>query len=360
MRRFIVILIICAVWTQCSFAQNSTSGNNTKAAWEVWNDFKANPSNMYIFLDGLAASDSPQDFCQYVEEFVDICIKRGIEWNTLYEELVETVVPKSPEVTTYYALTLCKHASNYAEIIKTFDLLPKFNTFDNKSKENIVMYPDGRIAMKITNKYMQYGYDIYDLAKNSSGPDLFPYPYHDESVTLLYQPSGDLQIGLFKVAGKDGFFDVNNSTSDDKLDLFIGFILNRQGVKIGEKYDQYDSFAKLEQKKKHEEELETARENANFDKKNNDIEKRLVAKYGQKAYYSLANAKPYVGMPEGLVRDLCIYCGDGQYRVLYKYAYTLIKTGHKVYKETGGFSLAGVKAPQLIYTLNGRVTGWKY
>ena len=361
MRTTLITIIACFSFLLPSFGQNTTK----KSAHEVWAEFEANPKNIYTFLDALTASDSPQSFRHYIDRFVTTCIKRGIEWDALYDELKETVLPKSEEIATYYAVSLCKNAKDYSTIIKTLDLLPKTHDFDNNSVEDVVIYSDGRIAMKITNSDMQYGCDIFSLAKNSSGPDFFPYPYHKESVTLLYQPSGDLQIGLFKVAGREGFFDVNNSTSDEKLDLFIGFILNRQGVKIGEKYDQYDSFAKLEQKEKHEKELEAAADakeekelKAAAVKRDAAIKKRLIAKYGQKAYNAMVNLRPYVGMPEGILREMQLYSRFIGENFL-PYGFLKIEGGYRkycpTYKLQSLIKSCFVTAPKALYVRNGRV-----
>ena len=360
MRRFIVILIICATWTQCSFAQNSTNGNNTKDAWEVWNDFKANPSNMYIFLDGLAASDSPQDFCQYVEEFVDICIRRGIEWNTLYEELEETVVPKSPDVTTYYAMTLCKHASKYAEIIKALDLLPKLNTFDNKTFKDVFINPDGTIAM-IIKRNLDYGCYIKDLIEKSSGADIMT-AYDNWYQTFVRQPSGKFELGVFKTKDKEEFFDPVASAASDIPELYIGFILDKQGKKIGEKYKQYDSFAKKSEELDKQDKKEAAQAQAKIKGTQDAIEKKMVAKYGRKAYNAMQMLQPYVGMPEGILREMVIVDKAGQ--SFMPYGFSHVASGYRIYLQTQ--TLAGlrafgtVKAPKALYVRNGRVAAIKW
>lgn len=362
MRITLITIIACFAYLLPSFGQSTAT---KKSAHEVWEEFLSNPNNIYTFLDGLTASDSPLSFRNYADRFVTTCLKRGIEWDALYDELKETVLPKSEEVATYYALSLCKNTTEYSKIIKTLDILPKAHVYDNNSIENVVMYPDGRIAMNITDAHMQYGYNISTLVKHSSGPDFFPSPYYKEGVTFLYQPSGDLQVGLFKVSGKDGFFDTKNSTSDDKLDLFIGFILNRQGEKIGEKYEQYDSFAKVEQIKKQEEKLSAAAEakkekefEAAAAKKGAAIEKRLIAKYGQKAYNAMLNLRPYIGMPEGILREMQVYSSvvGGNF---YPYLFQKIEGGYRKYLQTTQLKWTldanFARAPKALYVRNGRV-----
>lgn len=358
MRRFIVILIICATWTQCSFAQNSTNGNNTKDAWEVWNDFKANPSNMYIFLDGLAASDSPQDFCQYVEEFVDICIRRGIEWNTLYEELEETVVPKSPEVTTYYAIELCKYAKSFSEIIKALNLVSKPKSFDNKTFNNVALYPDGTIVivMNFCKNKLDYGNEICDLIEHSSGDDLETI-YDRWYQTFVYQPTGKYLLGVFKIKDKDDFYAPQKAIATDIPDLYIGFILDKQGEKIGEKYKQYDSFAKMLAEIRKEDQKEAAQAQAKIKGTQDAIEKKMIAKYGRKAYNAMQMLQPYVGMPEGILREMVIVDKAGQ--SFMPYGFSHVASGYRIYLQTQ--TLAGlrafgtVKAPKALYVRNGRV-----
>ena len=374
MRNFIFTLLACVIW-QSSFAINVT---NEKSAKEAWQEFEANPSNMYTFLDALTASNSPQDYSFYVQKFVNKCLGRGVEWNDLFDELKETVLPKDPDVATCFAVSLCQNTANYANVIKALDVLPKTHTFDNLNVEGAVIYPDGRIGFYVNQDFKnysdesrnyKYGVVIDNLYRNSTAPKWSPLSFenygdlNEWKQIFLYRPTGDCLLGVMKYAGtKDLFYDFDKSTSNDNLELFIGFTLNRQGEKVGEKYDQYDSFAKAYNAKNNAEKKQEAAVAANSKKINDVIEKKMVAKYGRKAYNAMQMLQPYVGMPEGILRDMVIVSKDGQSFI--PYVFVNVKSGYKVYfqsKELAVIKLGGLfKAPTSLYIRNGRVAAIKW
>lgn len=374
MRNFIFTLLACVIW-QSSFAINAT---NEKSAKEAWQEFEANPRNMYTFLDALTASNSPQDYSFYVQKFVNVCIGRGVEWNDLFDELKETVLPKDPDVATCFAVSLCQNTANYANVIKALDVLPKTHTFDNLNVEGAVIYPDGRIGFYVNQDFKnysdesrnyKYGVVIDNLYRNSTAPKLSPLSFenygdlNEWKQIFLYRPTGDCLLGVMKYAGtKDLFYDFDKSTSTDNLELFIGFTLNRQGEKVGEKYDQYDSFAKAYNAKNNAEKKQEAAVAANSKKINDVIEKKMVAKYGRKAYNAMQMLQPYVGMPEGILREMVIVSKDGQSFI--PYVFINVKSGYKVYfqsKELAVIKLGGLfKAPTSLYIRNGRVAAIKW
>lgn len=374
MRNFIFTLLACVIW-QSSFAINAT---NEKSAKEAWQEFEANPRNMYTFLDALTASNSPQDYSFYVQKFVNVCIGRGVEWNDLFDELKETVLPKDPDVATCFAVSLCQNTANYANVIKALDVLPKTHTFDNLNVEGAVIYPDGRIGFYVNQDFKnysdesrnyKYGVVIDNLYRNSTAPKWSPLSFenygdlNEWKQIFLYRPTGDCLLGVMKYAGtKDLFYDFDKSTSTDNLELFIGFTLNRQGEKVGEKYDQYDSFAKAYNAKNNAEKKQEAAVAANSKKINDAIEKKMVAKYGRKAYNAMQMLQPYVGMPEGILREMVIVSKDGQSFI--PYVFINVKSGYKVYfqsKELAVIKLGGLfKAPTSLYIRNGRVAAIKW
>lgn len=374
MRNFIFTLLACVIW-QSSFAINAT---NEKSAKEAWQEFEANPRNMYTFLDALTASNSPQDYSFYVQKFVNVCIGRGVEWNDLFDELKETVLPKDPDVATCFAVSLCQNTANYANVIKALDVLPKTHTFDNLNVEGAVIYPDGRIGFYVNQDFKnysdesrnyKYGVVIDNLYRNSTAPKLSPLSFenygdlNEWKQIFLYRPTGDCLLGVMKYAGtKDLFYDFDKSTSTDNLELFIGFTLNRQGEKVGEKYDQYDSFAKAYNAKNNAEKKQEAAVAANSKKINDVIEKKMVAKYGRKAYNAMQMLQPYVGMPEGILREMVIVSKDGQSFI--PYVFINVKSGYKVYfqsKELAVIKLGGLfKAPTSLYIRNGRVAAIRW
>lgn len=376
MKKIIFTLLACVIW-QSSFAINAT---NEKSAEEAWQEFEADPSNMYTFLDALAASNSPQDYSPYVQKFVNKCLGRGVEWNDLFDELKETVLPKDPDVATCFAVSLCQNTGNYADIIKALDVLPKTHTFDNINVEDAVIYSDGRIGFHVNRDIKNhsssyesrnyiYGVVTDDLYRYSTAPKLSPLSFenygdlNEWKQIFLYQPTGDCLLGVMKKAGtRDLFYDFDKSSPGDNLELFIGFMLNRQGEKVGEKYDQYDSFAEAYDAKKDAEEMQEAAVAANSKKINDVIEKKMVAKYGRKAYNAMQMLQPYVGMPEGILRDMVIVSKDGQSFI--PYVFVNVKSGYKVYfqsNELAVIKLGGqFKAPTALYISNGRVAAIKW
>ena len=88
----------------------------------------------------------------------------------------------------------------------------------------------------------------------------------------------------------------------------------------------------------------------------------MVAKYGRKAYNAMQMLQPYVGMPEGILRDMVIVSKDGQSFI--PYVFVNVKSGYKVYfqsKELAVIKLGGLfKAPTSLYIRNGRVAAIKW
>lgn len=217
---------------------------------------------------------------------------------------------------------------------------------------------------------MKYGKTIGDMVKASSGPNFYSQ-YETKRLTFLYEPTGNSLLGLFKIEGTNDLYNVNTAKISDKPDLYIGFTLNKQGEKISEKYEQYDSFAKMEQKRIKDKEIEYVAEkkkqnaiNAAGEKKQKALENRLVAKYGRKAYNAMNNLKPYIGMPEGIIREF-YFCDPDDKGVYcwYPYAYTgTTRSGVNIYKGTKQMNaivfMKGNVVAQ-IYAQNGRVIGFK-
>lgn len=133
-----------------------------QSAESVWIAYQADPSKMYTFIDGITNSDSPKDFIPYVQRFVNENIKRGVDWDVLYDELKETILPKDPDVATYFGVSLAQNTESYSNMIKALDVLPKTHTFDNDFIEDAVIYPDGRIVIVINGdeSKLKYGRHI--------------------------------------------------------------------------------------------------------------------------------------------------------------------------------------------------------
>lgn len=355
-----VLLTICCVFSVfLSYAQGA--GKSAKAVWEA---YQADPSKMYTFIDGIANSDSPKDFIPYMQRFVKSCIARGIDWDVLYDEMKETILPKDPDVATYFGVSLAQNTENYSNMIKALDALPKTHTFDNDFIEDAVIYPDGRIATVINGDYykLKYGIHISGFFEMYKVPEMID-PFSSNRQILLYQPEGNSMLGIFKYAGTKGDYSFTPQTAkeNDKLELYVGIYLNKNGEKVGEKCMQYNSFAQA---------YNAERQAANSaEKKRHDaaankyaqIKKVLVQKYGQKAFNAMENMNPYVGMPEGIVREYQLALQDV---VIYAYAFARVQSGFKIYLPTQSFaytaSYVNISCPKAIYCRNGKVSGVKW
>ena len=241
MMKKILLTICCAFSIFFSYAQGAG-----KSAESVWEAYQADPSKMYTFIDAITNSDSPKDFIPYVQRFVNANIKRGVDWDVLYDELKETILPKDPDVATYFGVSLAQNTESYSNMIKALDVLPKTHTFDNDFIEDAVIYPDGRIVIVINGdeSKLKYGRLIYTLFEKNKEPNIIS-PFKTNYQVLLYQPEGNSMLGIFKYAGtKDDYsFTPKTAKENDKLELYVGIYLNKNGEKVGEKCIQYDSFA---------------------------------------------------------------------------------------------------------------------
>ena len=159
----ILLTIYCAFSIIFSYAQGA--GQSAETVWEA---YQAAPSKMYTFIDGITNSDSPKDFIPYVQRFVNANIKRGVDWDALYDELKETILPKDPDVATYFGVSLAQNAESYSNMIKALDVLPKTHMFDNGFLKDAVIYPDGRIVIVINDL-------IYTLFEKNKEPNIISH-----------------------------------------------------------------------------------------------------------------------------------------------------------------------------------------
>ena len=213
-----ILLTICCVFSVLlSYAQGAE-----QSAESVWETYQADPSKMYTFIDAITNSDSPKDFIPYVQRFVNANIKRGVDWDALYDELKETILPKDPDVATYFGVSLAQNAESYSNMIKALDVLPKTHMFDNGFLKDAVIYPDGRIAIVINRDdcKLKYGHYIYTLFEEDKDPYMIS-SFKTNYQVLLYQPEGNSMLGIFKYAGtKDDYsFTPETAKENDKLEL---------------------------------------------------------------------------------------------------------------------------------------------
>ena len=356
-----ILLTICYAFSVLlSYAQGAE-----QSAESVWIAYQADPSKMYTFIDGITNSDSPKDFIPYVQRFVNANIKRGVDWDVLYDELKETILPKDPDVATYFGVSLAQNAESYSNMIKALDVLPKTHTFDNDFIEDAVIYPDGRIVIVIKyddERKLKYGHCIFTLFEKDKEPNMIS-SFSTNNQVLLYQPEGNSMLGIFKYAGtKDDYsFTPQTAKENDKLELYVGIYLNKNGEKVGEKCIQYNSFAQaynaeVKAGQIAEKNIKNAARN-----KHAQMEKVLVQKYGRKAFDAMENFRPYIGMPEGILREYQLVLKDVSIKA---YGFVRVESGYKVYLPTRLFattaSYINARFPRAIYTRNRKVAAVKW
>lgn len=346
----ILLTICCAFSIILSYAQGAG-----QSAESVWDAYQANPSKMYTFIDAITKSNSPKDFIPYVQRFVNGTLKRGVDWDALYDELKETILPKDSDVATYFGVSLALNAESYPNMIKALDVLPKTHTFDNGFIEDAVIYPDGRIVIVI-------GRHIYTLFEKNKEPNIIS-PFKTNYQVLLYQPEGNSMLGIFKYAGtKDDYsFTPKTAKENDKLELYVGIYLNKNGEKVGEKCMQYNSFAQAYNAEVKAGQIAKKKTQDAARNKHAQIEKVLVQKYGRKAFDAMENFRPYIGMPEGIVREYKLVMQDVNFHA---YGFVRVENGYKVYLPTQFFattaSYINARFPRAIYSKNGKVAAVKW
>lgn len=179
----------------------------------------------------------------------------------------------------------------------------------------------------------------------------------------MYQPEGNSMLGIFKYAGtKDDYsFTPKTAKENDKLELYVGIYLNKNGEKVGEKCIQYDSFAQaynaeVKAGQIAEKKIKNAARN-----KHAQMEKVLVQKYGRKAFDAMEDFRPYIGMPEGIVREYKLVMKDVNFIA---YGFVRVENGYKVYLPTRLFAMTAsyinARFPRAIYTKNGKVAAIKW
>lgn len=346
MRTLLIAIIASVCWLAPSYAQNSG-----KSAREVWEAFEANPSDMYIFLDGLADSDNPQGYKRYIYDFVSTCIRRDISWDVLFDEMKETVLPKDSSVASIFCACLVKATKDLSNKRKVMQVMPKSCSEDDNT------YLSGNYIKMIPGGMLMEGYDSRDADfidyNQSHKMDMVMSEVHQYGAALLCLPDGTMKYGKFK--------------KDNPLELYIGYTLDNQGKVISETCMGYDSFDKaLNSLKK----KEAAREKAIgdvYNKQYAQMKARLVKQYGVKAFNAMTQGRPYVGMPEGIIRDFGTPYPDhtgnrdnDKFVHAYSFSHTDIG-GFKIYQSSDLYVYMGApKQPTYVYCKGGRVTAIKW
>lgn len=348
MRTLLIAIIASVCWLAPSYGQNSG-----KSAKEVWAAFEATPNDMYIFLDGLADSDNPQGYKRYVSDFVYTCLKRGVSWDTLFDEMKETVLPKDSSVASIFCACLAQRTKDLSKKRKVVQVMPKSCSMDDNNylSGGIIMIPGGMLLEIDAEVPLSYE-ELYKMNNVIAEKNNMRY-VDNYKHNLLCLPDGTMKFGDFK--------------EDHPLELYIGYTLNNQGKIIGETCMGYDSFDKaLNSLKK----AEAAKEKAIGDiyqKQWAQMKTRLVKQYGTKAFNAMNQGRPYVGMPEGIIRDFGTPYPDNtgnRSNDKFVHAYTFSHTdigGFKIYQSVDLFVYMGApKQPKYVYCKGGRVAATKW
>lgn len=348
MRTLLIAIIASVCWLAPSYGQNSG-----KSAKEVWAAFEANPSDMYIFLDGLADSKNPQEYKRYISDFVSTCLKRRVSWDVLFDEMKETVLPKDSSLASIFCACLAQKTEDLSKKRMVIQVMPKNCSMDDNTylSGGIIMIPGG--ALMELNTDIPLDYDTHYKMDNVKAELNNKRYVERNSYTLLCLPDGTMKFGDFK--------------EDNPIELYIGYTLDNQGKVISETCMGYDSFDKaLNSLKK----KEAAREKAIgdiYDKQYAQMKARLVKLYGVKAFNAMTQGRPYVGMPEGMIRDFGTPYPDhtgnrdnDKFVHAYSFSYTDIG-GFKIYQSSDLYVYMGApKQPTYVYCKGGRVTAIKW
>lgn len=388
MRTVLIAIIASVCWLAPSYGQNSG-----KSAKEVWEAFEANPSDMYIFLDGLTDSDNPQGYRRYISDFVSVCLNRGVSFDVLLDEMKETVLPKSADLAATFGASLCRYTYKISDMSKVMQIFPKNCSFDNMYVSDAVVYPGGKILLACHDykldefKELEDQYhtttdvpsfvgllnDFCNWEPNQSKPQYKQYKALLECSQTMYlcQPDGTVQLGIFKNKGtNDPLYNISQAKENDDLELYVGYKYGKDGKEIGSQWLQFDSYQKACASLQKGNAAAEAARGTSFDKFMAQQKVKLVKRYGIKAYNAMDNAKPYVGMPEGILRDFCYMSpsmngdrnNDGVFHA-YAFSHTNV-SGYKVYKRTlPYYSLCyavGISTPQYILCSGGKVAAIKW
>lgn len=201
--------------------------------------------------------------------------------------------------------------------------------------------------------------------------------YSGKEQAFLYDPSGKCMFGYFKEKGTEIYDNMRPECSvyerparDNRLfqykdnlqyELVAGINLDfNTGVfkPTYYGYDTPDEAIKVKGQKIQiaEKKIKNAARN-----KHAQMEKVLVQKYGRKAFDAMEDFRPYIGMPEGIVREYRVVMKDVNFIA---YGFVRVESGYKVYLPTRLFAMTAsyinARFPRAIYTKNGKVAAIKW
>ncbi len=405
MKKSIIILFL-ALLCNIPLPTNAQS----KSVQEVWEEYLSS-KDMYTFIDGFEASNAPKSFIPYIPEVINKSVAKGVETDVLFEEMVETIIPKCPEAGVYWGLALCTKMKTIPQVFKVLNAIPKDKVTDyngdvDMQKElrdmavmsggivkltlqpqipGVVTLSGGKIFIKFKIDREEdgttlptycatdedYGYfshascsydfietlKFYDAARNIK--------FLPIQQILMYDPSGTYWAGVLRIKGKDygdnSFADnsikgveINDIKDNENYFLWTGFVFDKNGKKISDTlWGENRTFASVEK----EWNAETKKEKVRFVQASKNLNKQIISKYGQKAYEAMAMTRYYVGLPEGAVSGFRYYDNDKVYYRFKFYGFGKDRQGsYKIYRSTTQVEWNGYK-PE-IYVRNGKVFAW--
>lgn len=339
------------------------------------------------FLDELKNSSNPERYVPQIKDKISPYLKGPGARNNI-KETFQFFTQKNSRVATCLGYLLCKSSKKpqeWYDIIKQIPTQQKFysygkyrdNDYYGGCLENVILFSDGRAALL---EMPDVEIDSYDNLSSltSRMPQFINDFYNEHKQTFLYNPSGNCLFGYLKEkeTGIDEemrpeYMAFELPTDDNRLyqfkdnkqyELVAGINLNFTTNTFKPTYYGYANADDAIKAKGQKEKKAEAQAQAKINKVQDAIEKKMVAKYGRKAYNAMQMLQPYVGMPEGILREMVIVSKDGQSFI--PYGFINVKNGYKVYfqsKELAAMKFVGLfKAPTALYIRNGRVAAIKW
>lgn len=358
--------------------------NKIENAEDAYDQFKVGAITLKTFLNGIKTSSNQGEYAKYIPAAIfQSANKNAVTFyvgERIFLELAKDSLIENNVINTL-GIVLCRITNNpehMFEIFKKLRLDGKFHSYLNESLDCLIsndgkhntnadeikpfagfaFYPDGRILMNIGKQYPYE--DFYDKVmtiywKNRKIWDAYGM---DGTHYILYNPNGQSMYGVLNVKGYKTSYTVFNDVGPAyEYNLAAGYYLNNNGERTKECYAGYNSVEEVVAAQKADEKrIRDATE-----KRNNQIEKALVQKYGRKAYDAMNSMRPYEGMPEGIVREFRLSTQD---KIFNTYGFARIVSGYKLYLPTSLFKLTAqilnLRYPKAIYVLNGKVAAVKW
>lgn len=364
--------------------------NSVENAEDAYNQFKIGAITINTFFNSIKTSSNQGEYAKYIPAVIfQSANANRMNFYTgkqLFLELAKDSLIDNDVINTL-GIALCRVTNDpeyMFEIFKKLRLDGQFHSYLNESLDCLItndgkrntnadeikpfagfaFYPDGRIIMRIGNQYVPYNNDLYDnfmkiYWKSRKIWDAYGL---DGAHFLVYDPNGQSMYGVLNVKGyKTSYTVCNNADPTDEFKLAAGYYLSNTGERTRECYAGYNSVQEVIAAGAKAEKAEEKRMHDAAGKRQAQIEKTLVQKYGRKAYEAMNSMRPYEGMPEGIVRDFRITTQDKNFNT---YGFARIVSGYKLYLPTSLWKLTAgylnMNYPKAIYVLNGKVAAIKW